>query len=563
MSLNKLSIGTKVWLPVLTLAVLGIALSTSYLLTLRSTLYQEREKMTQTVVQVTKSVAEYYYKKEQSGVLTHEEATQQARDLIRAIRFDGSNYVFGLDKDGRRVIMPPKPADEGKMVMSIKDKAGNYFIRDLFTAADKGGGSAVYYWNRTGETALSPKTSWSERFDPWGWVFATGVFVDDIESTFWNNAAIVIGFGLVGGLIAFAIAYSAIRNVTLPLGKLTGNMQALADGNTEIEVEGSDRRDEIGAMASTMSVFIDNERKRRVLEATQADRLERDNERAEEIRTASKEFEIKMGSLLDTIADSVTNLRNASTNLNAGAEQTTSQSKAVAGAAAEASSNVETVASAAEELAASVAEISRQVSSSSDIASQAATQADSTNVRIKGLSDAATRIGEVVSLIQAIAEQTNLLALNATIEAARAGEAGRGFAVVAAEVKELANQTSKATEEISSQISSIQGETQLAVGAISEITDTVNQINEITSGIAAAVEEQGAATTEIARNVQEASRGTQDVSENIEGVSGAAQVTNEAASMVADASAALEREALVLREQVGSFLESIKSADAA
>ncbi|MEI2388151.1 cache domain-containing protein, partial [Breoghania sp. JC706] len=364
MSLNKLGIGTKIWLPVLTLSVLTFLLSAIYLHTLHNSLYDERADMTQTVVQVAKSVADYYYKKEQAGELTHEEATKQARDLIRAIRFDGDNYVFGLDKDGRRVIMPPKPADEGKMVMNIKDKADNYFIRDLFSAAGKGGGSVVYYWNRTGDTAVSPKTSWGEEFSPWGWVLATGVFVDDIEDTFWSNALLVIGFGLVGGLLAFGIAYAAIRNVTGPLKLLTGNMQTLAQGNTEIVIEGADRRDEIGAMASTMEVFVENERKRRELETAQTQRLEQDRQRAEEVRTASKDFEGKMGSLLKTIANSVTNLRQASTDLNAGAAQTTGQSKAVAVAAAEASANVETVASAAEELAASVAEISRQVSSS-------------------------------------------------------------------------------------------------------------------------------------------------------------------------------------------------------
>ncbi|PTW63221.1 methyl-accepting chemotaxis sensory transducer with Cache sensor [Breoghania corrubedonensis] len=562
MSLNKFGIGVKIWVPVATLAILVIILAVFSLSSLHSSLYGERVEKTRSVVQLAISVAAHFHDLEKKGELTRDEAQRLARNAIRSMRYDGNNYAFVYSTDGIRVISS-KASLEGKDASNTQDANGKYQVREMLAVAKAGGGTVPYYVTRKGGDVPLPKVSWAQEFQPWGWVFGTGIYIDDIQDTFWTRALQIIGIGTVGGLLAFGIAFASIRNLSKPIKSLTERMRELADGNTEIEIEGSDRRDEIGAMAHAMTVFVENERKRRVLEAEQQVRLERDNERAEEIRTASKEFEIKMGSLLDTIADSVTNLRNASTNLNAGAEQTTSQSKAVAGAAAEASSNVETVASAAEELAASVAEISRQVSSSSDIASQAATQADSTNVRIKGLSDAATRIGEVVSLIQAIAEQTNLLALNATIEAARAGEAGRGFAVVAAEVKELANQTSKATEEISSQISSIQGETQLAVGAISEITDTVNQINEITSGIAAAVEEQGAATTEIARNVQEASRGTQDVSENIEGVSGAAQVTNEAASMVADASAALEREALVLREQVGSFLESINVSDAA
>ncbi|PTW63220.1 methyl-accepting chemotaxis sensory transducer with Cache sensor [Breoghania corrubedonensis] len=557
MSLGKFNIGVKIWIPVITLAILSTVIAVFSLYEMQSVLMAERIAKTRNIVQASKSIAGYFKSLEDSGTLTHEEATQQARNTIRAIRYDGGNYAFAYDDKGVRLISPDVTR-EGVAALDAQDKRGTYYIPDLIARAKEGGGKTSYYWPRVNSSEPLEKLAWTEYFAPWGWVLGSGTYIDDVEATFRSQALKLLAFALIGGALAGVAAVLVIRNVARPLKTLTANMLELAEGNVAVTVTSMDRNDEIGAMAGAMAVFVENERKRRDLEATQADRLEQDRQRSQEIQTISRDFEGQIGSLLETIETSVGNLKNASTNLNAGAEQTTSQSRTVAGAAAEASSNVETVASAAEELATSVAEISRQVASSSEIATQAAAQANATNERIIGLSGAASRIGEVVGLIQAIAEQTNLLALNATIEAARAGEAGRGFAVVAAEVKELATQTSKATEEISSQISSIQAETQEAVGAISEITETVNRINDITAGIAAAVEQQGAATTEIARNVQEASNGTREVSANIEGVSGAAEVTNQAASTVFDASKALEHEARELREHVSSFLSGIK-----
>ncbi|MEP0582037.1 MAG: cache domain-containing protein [Roseibium sp.] len=558
MILDRFRIGIKIWFPVITLGVVAVALLSFELFKLRSTLFEERAAKARTVVEFSSSIADYFHGLEQSGELTRQEAMAQAGNIIRAATYDGKNYAFVIGPNGDRIVSS-NPKLEGKNAWDAQDKNGKYHIREMIQVANNGGGLLYYSWTRKDEEIPVPKATWADLYEPWGWIFATGNYVDDIEATFFSQMIKTAGLVLVGALLAGAVAFAAIRNIAAPLKALTRNMQALARGDTEIDIGSANRGDEIGEMASAMETFVENEHSRRVLESDQTERQQQDLVRSGNIQTLSADFEVQVRGLLDTITGSVTGLQEASTSLNEGAKQTTDQSEAVAGAAASATQNTETVAAAAEELTASVTEISRQVGTSAEIASQASSQAVQTNERIQGLSEAAGRIGEVVTLIQAIAEQTNLLALNATIEAARAGEAGKGFAVVASEVKELATQTSKATEEISSQISSIQEETSKAVDAIADITETVGKINDITTGITAAVQQQGEATTDIAKNIQQAASGTQEVSENISGVSQAATVTNEAADTVYSASQSLEREAHQLRDHVAAFLDGIKA----
>ena len=333
----------------------------------------------------------------------------------------------------------------------------------------------------------------------------------------WGSIALFATFAAAG----FAVFFISMQwGVTRPLARLNDAMRAMADGALDIDIPGQERRDEVGDIAKTVGVIRQNAeneatRKQQEVQRQEAERAAR---RKADMHRLADDFEGAVGEIIETVSSAATELEASATTLSRTAEHGQQLATAVAAASEEASTNVQAVASAAEELTASVSEIGRQVQESSRISGEAVSQARKTDERVTKLSQAASRIGDVTALITTIAEQTNLLALNATIEAARAGEAGKGFAVVAQEVKQLAAQTGKATNEISAQISEMQTATQDSVGAIKEIGGTIGRISEIATVIAAAVEEQGAATSEITRNVQQAATGTSQVAGNVTNV---------------------------------------------
>ena len=377
------------------------------------------------------------------------------------------------------------------------------------------------------------------------------------------QAAMIAHMGLlVGAVLLGIIAFLVVLlRVVRPIRAMTGCMIRLAGGETGIAIPAAGRADEIGGMAAAVEVFKSNLIRTQVLEQEGAAlRLRVEEERKVTMNQLALEFERSVGGIVSTVSSTAQDLEDAARSLSAAAEETSSQSTAVAAAAEEAGSNVANVASAAEEVGSSIREIARQVEDAAAKSEGVMAESVATAEMVQDLSGAAAKIGNILAIISAIAEQTNLLALNATIEAARAGEAGRGFAVVAAEVKTLANQTAKATADISTQIAAIQSSTERAANAVTSIAGSIETVNQMTRAMSLATEQQGIATQEIVANIHEASKGTLEVTSNITGVARAANETGRASNQVLQSSSELARQASALKAEMARFLGHVRVA---
>jgi len=386
---------------------------------------------------------------------------------------------------------------------------------------------------------------------------AAGAEAEASYNTAFMLVLTILGVSAVAGI---AVSIYLVRDVSAGIASIVKPMQALGAGDLSVHVPHQGMKTEMGTMGDALQVFKQALIDKRTADQAAAADAEAKIERGRRVDQITRDFETMIGEVVETVSSASTELEASAGTLTATAERSQELTTSVAAASEQASTNVQSVASATEEMASSINEISRQVQESANIAGQAVHQARTTNDRVSELASAAARIGDVVELINNIAGQTNLLALNATIEAARAGEAGRGFAVVASEVKALAEQTAKATGEISTQISSIQAATQESVGAIKEIGDTIGRMSEIASTIASAVEEQGAATQEISRNVQQAAQGTMQVSSNITDVQRGASETGSASSQVLSAAQSLSSDSTRLKVEVSNFLNAVRAA---
>ncbi len=559
-NLNNWKIGRRLMVLVALFAVMYLAIGGVSLLGLRDALYEQKSDETRRIVEVAHSFVKDFHARAGRGELTEAKAKEEALAALKALRYDGEQYYWVNDMDAMMLMHPTAPKLVGTSLRTLKDAHGNFIFADMIEVVKKdGAGHYTYYWPPD-SSSPKPKVSYVAGFKPWGWIIGSGVFVEDVEKTFWSKAQLTGGMAVLTVLIVVFVALSIARSVAKPVKEMTNVMDALARGDRTVDIPARDRKDEIGEMAVAVQVFKEGMIEADRLAEEQRREQEARAERAKRIEDLCKAFDATSTEAVKSVAAAASQMQSSSEAMGVTAEEANRQASAVAAASEQASANVQTVASAAEELSSSISEISRQVTQASQIASAAVTEAERTNIKVQGLAQAANKIGEVVALITDIAEQTNLLALNATIEAARAGDAGKGFAVVASEVKNLANQTAKATDEIGAQIAGIQTATQEAVAAIESITQTISKINEVNSGVASAVEEQGAATQEIARNVEQAAAGTHEVSSNIAGVSQAANDTGTAAGQIKTAAGELSRQSEKLRTEVDKFLAGVRSA---
>ncbi len=558
----KMTIGRKIYalIALSFLGVVGISLLDSR--EMASGLDQQKQIELRHLTELALGIVKEEHAAVQKSGMSVADAQKRALARVAALRYGNDDYFWINDMQPRMVMHPMKPEMNGTDISTFKDPNGKaLFVDFVDTVKKSGAGFVPYEWPKPGFDKPQPKLSYVVGFTPWNWVIGTGVYIDDLKAQTWASTQRSLLAAAMVLLVTLLTSIFVARRITRPLQQMTATMKDLAHGKLDVEVAGLSRNDEVGEMARAVEVFKGNAVARQALEAEGKEA----EARAQALRKAdmhkmADDFESAVGEIVETVSSASTELEASAGTLTVTAEHAQELTTMVAAASEEASTNVQSVASATEEMASSVNEISRQVQESARMAGDAVGQARTTNDRVGELSKAAARIGDVVELINTIAGQTNLLALNATIEAARAGEAGRGFAVVASEVKALAEQTAKATGEIGLQVNGIQAATQDSVNAIKEISGTIERLSEISSAIAAAVEEQGAATQEISRNVQQAAHGTQQVSSHITDVQRGATETGSASSQVLSAAKSLSGDSNRLKLEVGKFLNSVRAA---
>ena len=541
----------------LSLAVLG---GVSYVVESQR-IEQARVEMLRAVAASATSIVAGYAADAKAGHITEAEAQRSALNALRALRYQGEEYVWVNDMAPVMLMHPIKPELEGKNVGAMADPNGKHlFVEFARMVRDHQQGVVDYLWPRPGSEQPVPKLSYVVGYTPWQWVIGTGVYVDDLALARRNVALALAGLALLVGFCVGLLIWALGRSIAGPTRALTAVTEGLASGALDIAVPGTERGDEFGALGRALRVLQEGllERGRLAQEADQARAVHARRHAAMDQHT--QEFGNSIVGVMGMLGQAADGMRTSAETMAASAAATLEQAEATVGDASEATSNLATVAAAAEEMAANAAEISRRVhdvTSAIDTAVEAANRSDR---MVSELVTAADEIGNVVGLISDIAGHTNLLALNATIEAARAGEAGKGFAVVAGEVKALAAQTRRATEEVTQRIAAVRNSTHEASEAIGGVNGAIGRVRDATDEISGAIAQQSETSRDIASAVQSASTATSRATQAMQSLSGIAHTSGAAGRAVLQAADGVRDQAGTLREEVDQFLVAIRSS---
>ena len=557
LSLRKTSIVWRLRLMSLFVALILAALSMGTTTYIAHSMRTDMSTKTRELVESAVSLIASYQAQAQAGSLSEDQAKRQALLAVKALRYGHNDYFWVNDMAPTMLMHPIKPELDGRDISQTRDPNGKaLFVEMVKVVQAQGEGQVDYMWARTSGGTPVPKISYVKGFTPWGWVVGSGVYVDDMEAAITSMRHQVMGIAaaLISGV--FLIMHLMARSISQPISQITQAMHQISNDQFNVRISDTDLNNEIGRLAQAAETFRQKGQKLQALtDQAQAEAV-RQSARQTFLSEQTRLFERTVQSALAGMREVAQEMGGCAESLDRVAQESSHKAQDVVHSSSRAASNVTTVATATEELSASVHEITRQVKNSTTMTTSAVQTAQTSTRTIAELSSAADRIGSVVQLISEIAAQTNLLALNATIEAARAGAAGKGFAVVANEVKSLANQTAKATEEITAQVAQMRGVVEQSTAATADIVRSINEMDHVSSTIAAAVEQQGAATSEISRNVQQASGDTQAVTQAIAEVAQAAEQTRQISLDALQISERVQKHTSELAQAVQTFLKN-------
>jgi methyl-accepting chemotaxis protein len=562
--LQKFTIGKKLLLITAVFSTVLVGMTTFMLLDMRSGMIEDRRAKLRALVEAAVNTVNRYGDLAAAGKMPVEEAQKTALTVLAGMNFDGKNYFLVFDRNGILKMHPSRKDDIGHNMLDPKHETSTNYIGYLKAATTQAPleGFSVFIGRRPGSTVNDTPKLFLSSFDKhWGWVVTTGIFLDDVNALFLSRATWVAGFVVLGLALSLLLTMLLGRSITRPLNRMVNALEELGTGRFDAEVSHDNGQTEIGRLSRAFLQFRDRMKETEQLRARQMHAEEQAKaDRRDAMSRVADEFDAAVGSVIESLFGEVERTSRTVAQLSKSAEASSAGTGRVDGAAHAVSENIQTVASATAELSASIGEIGRQIHMTRDIARQTRNTSTQTEERVAALSDSVEAIGEIIEIINSIAGQTNLLALNATIEAARAGEAGRGFSVVASEVKALASQTTKATEDIRRNIEAVRDATREAVDAVRAISASINGLDESAGTIAAAVEEQNAATSEISRNTAVTAEQTRAITQAINEVAKSMSGTDQAARQVEEYSTAMRGRFEEMRREVHAFLGRVRAA---